>query len=125
MPHPLNIWLAVGFALAIAASAAQAQTPVQHPRHHVVRHGQTVLNEPGAIHVVRPGDIVVHARRSYLDPGPGAWTEVGAGDRYATDTTPASMLNLGSPFANRGFDTLPSRFNPPGRPEPLFTFSEP
>ncbi|MGP8220171.1 MAG: hypothetical protein ACLQPI_12080 [Limisphaerales bacterium] len=125
MARNQNIWLAAALALALAAPAAQAQTLVSHPRHHVVHRGQTVLNEPGAIHVVRPGDIVVHARRSYLDPGPGTWTEVGTGDRYATDTTPASMADFGSSFANRGFDLLPSRFNPPGRPEPLFQFSEP
>jgi hypothetical protein len=39
-----------------------------------------------------------------------------------TDTAPASLGELGSTFGNRGFDTLPTRFNPPGRPEPLFEF---
>ncbi len=113
MARNLNIRLAAALALALAAPAAQAQTLVRHPRHHVVHA------------FVRPGDIVVHARRSYLDPGPGTWTEVGTGGRYATDTTPASMADFGSSFANRGFDLLPSRFDPPGRPEPLFQFSEP
>ncbi len=112
MARSLNVWIAAALAVAIAApavAAPDAPAPVRHPRHHVVIH---------------PGDIVVHARRSYLDPGPtGA---VGTGNRYVTDSGPSSFADFGMPFAaNRGFDLLPSRFNPPGRPEPLFEFSEP
>jgi len=99
MARSLNIWLAAALAFAVAAPAAPAQTLVRHPRHHVVHRGQTVLNEPGSIHVVRPGDIVVHARRSYLDPGPGTWTEIGTGNRYVTDTTPENYVHLGMPFS--------------------------
>ncbi len=112
MARSLNIWVATAFAIALAAPALAASdppAPVRHTRHHVVH----------------AGDIVVHARRSYLDPGAPGWTEVGTGDRYVTDTMPGSFVDFGSSFANRGFDLLPSRFNPPGRPEPLFEFSEP
>jgi hypothetical protein len=103
MARSLNIWVAAALILAIGAPDAQAL--VRHPRHPVVH----------------PGDIVVHARRSYLDPGPTGG--VGTGNRYVTDSGPNSFADFGMPFAaNRGFDLLPSRFNPPGRPEPLFQF---
>ncbi|MGD0564054.1 MAG: hypothetical protein ABSA66_13275 [Roseiarcus sp.] len=108
MARSLNIWIATALALAIFAPEAQAL--VRHPRHRVVQ-------------VVHPGDIVVHARRTYLDPGRPSWSEVGTGNRYVTDSGPNSFADFGMPFAaNRGFDLLPSRFNPPGRPEPLFQF---
>ncbi|MGA2492145.1 MAG: hypothetical protein ABSF67_04255 [Roseiarcus sp.] len=108
MVRSLITGLAAALALAAVVSAADAQT-VRHHRHmHYA--------------AVRPGDIVVHAR-SYLDPGTGAsYGEIGTGNRYLTDTAPASLGELGSTFGNRGFDTLPTRFNPPGRPEPLFEF---
>ena len=85
MARSLNIWIAAMLAFAIAAPEAQAV--VRHAHHHFVH---------AAYH---PGDIVVHARRSYLDPGPGTWTEVGTGSRYVTDTTPTSYVNLGMPFS--------------------------
>ena len=99
---------AAALALAAGVSAADAQT-VRHPRHmHYA--------------AVRPGDIVVHAR-SYLDPGAGASVgEIGTGNRYVTDSAPSSLGEQGPTFGNRAFDYLPSRFNPPGRPEPLFEF---
>jgi len=115
MARFLNIGVAAALVLAIAAPAAPAQSLMRRPHHRPVHH---------TVDVVRPGDIVVHAR-SYLDPGQPGWNEVGTGARYATDTTPASMVGLGSSFSDRGFDTLPTRFNPPGRPQPLFEFSEP
>ncbi|MGD0642011.1 MAG: hypothetical protein ABSC22_14790 [Roseiarcus sp.] len=113
MVRSLNIWVAAALALTLAAPGAQAQ--VLRPRHHVVHP------------VVHSGDIIVHARpRTYLDPGPPSWSEAGTGDRYATDSAPGSFADFGAPFAaNRGFDLLPSRFNPPGRPEPLFEFTDP
>lgn len=112
MARSLKIWVVVGLAFAIAAPEAQAL--VRHPRHHVVHP------------VIRPGDIVVHARRSYLDAGRPGWAEVGTGNRYVGDAAPNSFADFGMPFAaNCGFDLLPTRFNPPGRPEPLFQFSEP
>jgi hypothetical protein len=106
MARSLNIWIATALALAIFAPEAQAV--VRHPRHHFVQ-------------VVHPGDIVVHARRTYLDAGPTGG--VGTGNRYVTDSGPSSFADFGMGFgSNRGFDLLPSRFNPPGRPEPLFEF---
>jgi len=87
MGRSLYIWVAAGVAFAIAASAAQAQTHAWRPRLHFVHAAY------------RPGDIVVHARRSYLDPGPGTWTEIGTGNRYVTDTTPENYVHLGMPFS--------------------------
>ena len=59
----------------------------------------------------------------YLDPGAGASAgEIGTGNRYVTDSAPSSLGELGPIFGNGAFDYLPSRFNPPGRPEPLFEF---
>ena len=102
-------WLNVGVAAALvfAIAAPEAQAVVRHPRDQAVP----------------PGHIIVHARRSYLDPGPtGA---VGTGNRYVTDTAPASLAELGSTFGAFMGSVLPSRFNPPGRPAPLVEFSTP
>ena len=110
MVRSLVTGFAAALTLAAGISTADAQT-IRHPRHtHYVA-------------AVRPGDIVVHARRSYLDPGTGASPgEIGTGNRYVSDTAPASLGSEGPTFGNRGFDTLPTRFNPPGQPEPLFGF---
>jgi hypothetical protein len=109
MVRSLVIGFAAALALAAGISTADAQT-VRHPRHM----------HYAAVH---SGDIVVHARRSYLDPGAGASVgEIGTGNRYVGDTTPSSFGAQGPTFGNRAFDYLPSRFNPPGRPEPLFEF---
>jgi hypothetical protein len=94
-------------ALAFAATlGADAQALTRHPRHRLAR---------GA-------DVVVHTGRSYLDPGTSA--EVGSEDHYFSDTTPYSFSGLGPSFtgAAAGFELLPTRLNPPGRPEPLFQF---
>lgn len=109
MARSLNLWVATALCLSFAAPDAQAL--VRHPHRHAQR-----------APVVHPGDIVVHARPSYLTAGPtGA---VGTGNRYVGDTTPGSFNELGAPFgANMGgFELLPRQFNPPGRPEPLFEF---
>jgi hypothetical protein len=70
----------------------------------------------------RHGDIVVHTGRSYLDPGTSA--EVGSENHYFSDSLGSSYGQLGIPFssATAGNQLLPSRFNPPGRAEPLFQF---
>jgi len=108
MVRSLITGCAAALALVAAVSAADAQT-VHRPRHVHYR----------AVHA---GDIVVHAR-SYLDPGVGASAgEIGTGNRYVTDSAPASLGAQGSTFGNRAYDYLPSRVNPPGRPEPLFEF---
>jgi hypothetical protein len=110
MVRSLTFWSAALLALAVAVSSADAQTIRRHLRH------------AHAHYVVSPGDIVVHAR-SYLDPGAGAsYGEIGTGNRYVTDSAPSSMREMGPTFGNGAFDSLPSRFNPPGRPEPLFEF---
>jgi hypothetical protein len=107
MVRSLMMGFAAALALAAAASTADAQT-VRHRHMHYA--------------AVHPGDIVVHAR-SYLDPGAGAsFGEIGTGDRYVTDSAPSSLGEMGPMFGNGAFDTLPTRFNPPGRPEPLFEF---
>jgi hypothetical protein len=109
MVRSLALGIAAAVALAAAVSSADAQTVRHHPRHaHAV--------------VVPPGDIVVHAR-SYLDPGAGAsYGEIGTGNRYVSDSAPSSFHEMGPTFGNGALDYLPSLFNPPGRPEPLFTF---
>ena len=84
MARFLNIAAATALVMAIAApamAAPDAPAPVR-PAHR---------------HWVRAGDIVVHARhRSYLDAGPTGGE--GTGNRYVTDTSPASFVNLGMPF---------------------------
>jgi hypothetical protein len=103
--------LITGVAAALALAAGILTADAQTVRHHRMHYA-----------AVRPGDIVVHAR-SYLDPGVGASAgEIGTGNRYVTDSAPSSLGELGPMFGNGAFDTLPSRFNPPGRPEPLFEF---
>jgi hypothetical protein len=108
MVRSLITGFAAALALAAAISTADAQT-VRHPRHlHAA--------------AVPPGDIVVHAR-SYLDPGVAASAgEIGTDNRYVTDFAGPSLGDIGPMFGNGGFDSLPRRFNPPGRPEPLFEF---
>ncbi|MGA2793970.1 MAG: hypothetical protein ABSE69_10615 [Roseiarcus sp.] len=90
----------------VAMLGADAQALVRHPHHRLVR----------------GGEVVVHTGRSYLDPGTSA--AVGSENHYFSDTAPYSFSGLGAPFtgATAGFELLPSRFNPPGRAEPLFQF---
>ena len=113
MKHSLTPWFVAALALAAAFGSADAQTV----RHH---HGQT-----HARYAAPPGDIVVHARPSYLTAGtsasPGEW---GTGDRYVSDTTPYSFAQMGPPhaFGSQGFDALPRLFDPPGRPQPIAEF---
>ena len=62
-------------------------------------------------------------RRSFLDPGPVA--PVGSRNRYMQSiTTLAAPMyaEIGVP-GRFGYDTLPRRFDPPGRPQPVFEFS--
>jgi len=107
MVRSLITGFAAALALAAAVSAADAQTVRRHHMHNPVVH---------------QGDIVVHAR-SYLDPGVAASAgEIGTGNRYVTDSAPSSMREMGPTFGNGAFDYMPTRFNPPGRPEPLFEF---
>ena len=106
MARSLNIWIATALALTIFAPEAQAL--VRHPRHRVVQ-----VSIP-AISSSTPGGPIWTA---------GPAVRVGTGNRYVADSGPDSFADFGMPFAaNRGFDLLPSRFNPPGRPEPLFQF---
>ncbi|THD46055.1 MAG: hypothetical protein E7774_06790 [Bradyrhizobium sp.] len=92
--------LTCGFLAALAivagASLASAEPLRRHTPHHPV---------------ASSGDIYVHAR-SYLDPGPPSWLEVGTGDRYATDTAPANFMDFGPPLsANPGsYAVLPRGF---------------
>ena len=90
----------------VGTLGADAQALSRHPRHRLAR----------------AGDVVVHTGRSYLDPGASA--EVGSENHYFSDTAPYSFSGLGPSFsgATAGFELLPTRLNPPGRPEPLFQF---
>lgn len=113
MVRSLIASLAAALALATAVSAADAQTVRRAPRH------------AQAHYTAGPGDVVVHAGRSYLDPGvgasPGEW---GTGNRYVGDTTPYSFAQMGPPhaFGSQGFEALPRLFDPPGLPEPIAEF---
>ena len=62
-------------------------------------------------------------RRSFLDPGPVV--PVGSRNRYVQSITTLAVpvyaeIGVGHGF---GYETLPRRFDPPGRPQPLFEFS--
>jgi len=62
-------------------------------------------------------------RRSFLDPGPVA--PVGSRSRYVQSITTMAVpvyAELGVP-GRFGYDSLPRRFDPPGRPQPVFEFS--
>jgi hypothetical protein len=62
-------------------------------------------------------------RRSFLDPGPIA--PVGSRNRYVQSITTLAVpvyAEIGVP-GRFGYDVLPRRFDPPGRPQPLFEFS--
>ncbi|MDB5642662.1 MAG: uncharacterized protein JWN07_1979 [Hyphomicrobiales bacterium] len=62
-------------------------------------------------------------RRSFLDPGPVA--PVGSRNRYVQSITTMAVpvyAEIGVP-GRFGYDTLPRRFDPPGRPQPLVEFS--
>jgi hypothetical protein len=70
--------------------------------------------------VARGGDIVVYTGRSYLDPGTSA--EIGSENHYFSDSVNYGAEGPDFTSAIGGFELLPSRFNPPGRPEPLFQY---
>jgi hypothetical protein len=62
-------------------------------------------------------------RRSFLDPGPVV--PVGSMNRYVQSITTLAVpvyaeIGVGKGF---GYETLPRRFDPPGRPQPVFEFS--
>ena len=62
-------------------------------------------------------------RRSFLDPGPVV--AVGSLNRHVQAITTMAVpayAEIGVP-GRFGYDTLPRRFDPPGRPQPIFTFS--
>lgn len=62
-------------------------------------------------------------RRSFLDPGPVV--AVGSLNRHVQAITTLAVpayAEIGVP-GRFGYDTLPRRFDPPGRPQPVFTFS--
>jgi hypothetical protein len=62
---------------------------------------------PSDHHVARGGDIVVHARKSYLDPRTSA--DVGSENRYFYDTAHFDMNSEGPDFTRNqgGFENLP------------------
>ena len=115
MIRSLNLCVAAALAATLAAPGAMAQSAP--PRRHVAIHHRVAA--------IPAGDIVVHAGRSYLDPGPPAWYEQGRGASYVDAGTPSDALNsrdIGPSFGLGGFEALPTRFNPPGSSGPLFTF---
>jgi hypothetical protein len=67
---------------------------------------------PSDHRMARGGDIVVHARRSYLDPGTSA--DVGTENRYFYDTAHYDMNSEGPDFTRNqgGFENLPGPLGP-------------
>lgn len=107
MARHSKILIVTAIALAVAATlATDAQALVRHPHRYLAR----------------GGEVIVRTGRSYLEPGTSA--AVGSENHYYSDTTPYSYTGLGPSFtgATAGFELLPNRFNPPGRPQPLFQF---
>lgn len=106
--HHFRIFVASAVAVAsIVLLAGGAQATEQRARH---RH----------VAATHRGDIIVHTGRSYLDPGTSA--TVGSENHYFSDTVPYGPGGPTFSSAIGGQELLPTRFNPPGRYEPLFRF---
>lgn len=107
----LALFGAAALAGLMAADAASAQTRARRP----VRVVETAI-----VPVAPPLTI---QRRSFLDPGPVV--PVGSRSRYVQAITTLAVPVWAEVGAGKGFgyETLPRRFDPPGRPEPLFVFS--
>jgi hypothetical protein len=112
---PKGAALAV-FGLAIAVSAP-AQALERDPHHRHQHYAHAAPPPPAA------GDVVVHTGRTatvYYPVDP--YNEFLAGPRYYVDTALDPDPGLVHPFGHFGEATLPSRFDPPGQSQPLFTF---
>ncbi|WP_374305485.1 hypothetical protein [Methylocella sp.] len=100
-------------AAALTASAVSAGAQTKHRRQTspVV----AVANEAPPLTV---------NKRSFLDPGPVA--PVGSMSRYMTSQTTLNQLpNQVAQRSKYGNETLPRRFETPGRPSPIFEFDTP
>jgi hypothetical protein len=106
MARNLRIFIVSAVALFVSA-ALVADAQALERRHH--RHA-----------IARGGDIIVHTGRSYLDPGTSA--EIGSENHYFSDSVGYGVPGPGLTSAIGGFELLPTRFNPPGRPQPVFQF---
>ena len=96
---------AVATLMSEAATCAEAR-----PRRYVVAHGQP--------------RVIVVTGRSFLDSGPQV--PVGSLQNYVLmSTSMRSTIISGYRPDAFGGDVLPNRFNNPGRPQPLLTFSSP
>jgi hypothetical protein len=102
--------------LAVAATGlltygAVAATKIPHHRGHVYVYSDS-----------RP-PITVN-KRSWLDPGPVV--PQGSMENYVTESTVLNQTPDQAYYRSRfGNETLPRRFDLPGRPEPLVTFWTP
>jgi hypothetical protein len=106
MARHLRFFIASAIVLAVSAALLADAQALERRRHH---HW-----------IARGGDIVVHTGRSYLDPGTSA--EIGSENHYFSDSVNYGAEGPDFTSAIGGFELLPSRFNPPGRPEPLFQY---
>jgi len=106
---------------AMSTGGAQALQYAPHHRHWTAQ--RHVAMRDRDVPPVRPGDIVVRPRRSYLDPGPSA--NVGTEDRYFYDTAHFDLGSEGPAFTRNsgGFENLPRPLDLPGRQESLFDFN--
>jgi hypothetical protein len=110
---PLVIALAAAFG---APTAADAKVKY-HTIHH--RHFYPV---PVADYGVRQPPLTVN-RRSWLDPGPVV--PVGSMQRYVEGATVLNLTQDQMVTDRFGNGTLPRRFDPPGKPGPVFEFWTP
>ena len=104
--------LITGFAAALALAAAVSAADAQTVRHHHMRYAAVSIRATSSF---TPALISTLARAP-------RWAKLALA--IATSPIPRRLRSarLGPMFGNRAFDTLPSCFNPPGRPEPLFEF---
>lgn len=102
----------VGAVSLLASGALAAPKTPQHRPH------------PNVVVYVDPRPPLDVNKRSWLDPGPVA--PQGTMQNYVTENTifnqTPDQVNYRSRFGN---ETLPSRFNPPGRRDPLVDFWTP
>ena len=107
-----GVWLAAFAAMSVLAANVAAQTT---PHHRVPQGAITYSNEQPPLTV---------NKRSWLDPGPVV--PQGSMEDYVTENTVFNQTPDQAYFRSRfGNETLPRRFELPGRPKPLVQFWTP
>jgi hypothetical protein len=112
LPKRAAALAALGIAIGLSAPALALDRDPHHRHHH---YAQMASPPPAA------GDVVVRTGRTVFYPV-DPYQDFLAGPRYYVDTALDPDPGLVHPFGHFGEATLPSRFNPPGQSQPLFTF---